>query len=80
MREYLTPSEIESRLDATATERYGHRDPTLLLVMYSHGLRVGDAIRWKLFHLKARLLSIQRFKQGVLTHIAAAHTATALEK
>ena len=66
-REYLTPSEIESMLDATANGRYGHRDRTLLLVMYRHGLRVSEAIslRWEQFDLKAGLLSVQRLKQGV---------------
>jgi type 1 fimbriae regulatory protein FimE len=66
-REYLTPTEIESLLDATAAGRYGHRDRTLFLLMYRHGLRVGEAIslRWEQFDLKAGLLSVQRLKQGV---------------
>jgi integrase len=66
-REYLTPAEIESLLDAAASGRYGHRDRTLLLVMYRHGLRVSEAIslRWEQFDLKAGLLSVQRLKQGV---------------
>jgi type 1 fimbriae regulatory protein FimE len=66
-REYLTPTEIESLLDAAASGRYGHRDRTLLLVMYRHGLRVSEAIglRWEQFDLKAGLLAVQRLKQGV---------------
>jgi type 1 fimbriae regulatory protein FimE len=66
-REYLTPSEIESLLDATANGRHRHRDRTLFLVMYRHGLRVSEAIslRWEQFDLKAGLLSVQRLKQGV---------------
>src|SRR5260370_27457785 len=66
-REYLTPGEIETLLDAAASGRYGHRDRTLLLVMYRHGLRVSEAIslRWEQFDLKAGLLSVQRLKHGV---------------
>jgi type 1 fimbriae regulatory protein FimB/type 1 fimbriae regulatory protein FimE len=66
-REYLTPSEIESLLDATTTGRYGHRDRTLLLIMYRHGLRVGEAInlRWEQIDLKAGLFAVRRLKQGV---------------
>jgi type 1 fimbriae regulatory protein FimE len=66
-REYLTPGEIETLLDATASGRYGQRDRTLLLVMYRHGLRVSEAIslRWEQFDLKAGLLSVQRLKHGM---------------
>jgi len=66
-REYLTPTEIESLLHATATGGYGHRDRTFFLVMYRHGLRVGEAIslRGEQFDLKAELLSVQRLMQGV---------------
>jgi type 1 fimbriae regulatory protein FimE len=66
-REYLTPTEIEAMLAAAASNRHGHRDRTLLLVMYRHGLRVTEAInlRWEAFDLKAGLLSVQRLKQGV---------------
>jgi site-specific recombinase XerD len=66
-REYLTPTEIETMLGSAATGRYCHRDRTLLLVMYRHGLRVSEAItlRWEQFDLKAGLLAVQRLKQGV---------------
>jgi integrase len=66
-REYLTPTEIEAMLAAAASSRYGHRDRTLLLVMYRHGLRVSEAIslRWEQFDMKAGLLSVLRLKQGV---------------
>jgi type 1 fimbriae regulatory protein FimE len=66
-REYLTPTEIESLLVATTRGRYGHRDRTLLLIMYRHGLRVGEAIslRWEQVDLKAGLFAVQRLKQGV---------------
>ena len=66
-REYLTPTEMEKVLDAATDGRHGHRDRTLLLLMYRHGLRVSEAIsmKWEQFDLKAGLLSVQRLKRGV---------------
>ena len=66
-REYLTPTEMETLMDASVSGRYSQRDRTLLLLMYRHGLRVSEAInlRWESFDLKAGLLSVQRLKQGV---------------
>ena len=37
-REHLTPSEVEKLTEAAKTNRYGHRDATMLLVAYRHGL------------------------------------------
>jgi type 1 fimbriae regulatory protein FimB/type 1 fimbriae regulatory protein FimE len=51
-----------------ATEgRYGHRDRTLMLIMYRHGLRVSEAVnlRWDQIDMKAGLLAVQRLKKGV---------------
>ncbi len=66
-REHLTPTEMEALLEAAASGRYGHRDRTLLLLMYRHGLRVSEAIslRWEQFDFKAGLLAVQRLKKGV---------------
>ncbi|MBN3945017.1 MAG: tyrosine-type recombinase/integrase [Nostoc sp. NMS7] len=45
-REYLTPSEVRSLLNATLSRpsRYGERDFLLMLMMFRHGLRVGEAV------------------------------------
>lgn len=66
-REHLTPAEMEALLKSATSGRYGHRDRTLLLLMYRHGLRVTEAIslRWERVDLKARLLAVQRLKKGV---------------
>ena len=48
-REHLTNSEIESLMSAARkTGRHGHRDATLILLGYRHGLRVSElvALRW----------------------------------
>ena len=42
-REYLTTQEIEKlRKAARAIGRHGHRDDTLILILFRHALRVGD--------------------------------------
>ena len=38
-REYLTEAEVEKLMDAAKGNRYGHRDATMGLVAYRHGLR-----------------------------------------
>jgi integrase len=78
-REYLTPAEMETLLESAASGRWGHRDRTLLLLMYRHGLRVSETIslRWEQFDLKAGLLSVQRLKHGVPLDTSAARPRTA---
>jgi type 1 fimbriae regulatory protein FimB/type 1 fimbriae regulatory protein FimE len=67
-REHLTPDEVE-RLMAAAGRlgRHGHRDATLILLAYRHGLRVSElvALRWDAVDLKAGLLHVTRLKNGV---------------
>ena len=42
-REYLTPHEVEALIAiAHKWGRYGHRDATMILLAYRHGLRVSD--------------------------------------
>ena len=39
-REYLTQREIDRLMDAARSgSRYGHRDATMILIAYRHGLR-----------------------------------------
>jgi hypothetical protein len=37
-REYLTPDEVEALIAAVRQNRQGHRDATMLLVAFRHGL------------------------------------------
>jgi site-specific recombinase XerD len=39
-REYLAEAEVERLLAAANGNRWGHRDATMILVSYRHGLRV----------------------------------------
>jgi type 1 fimbriae regulatory protein FimB/type 1 fimbriae regulatory protein FimE len=47
--------------------RHQHRDATLILLAYRHGLRVSElvALRWEQADLKAGLLHVNRLKHGV---------------
>ena len=67
-REYLTADEVD-RLMAAARSvgRHGHRDSTLILVAFSHGLRVSElvALRWNMIDLKQGLMHVSRLKNGV---------------
>ena len=38
-REYLTPAEVEKLAKAARDGRHGHRDATLILIAFRHGLR-----------------------------------------
>src|SRR6516164_1463173 len=41
-REYLTEAEVERLLRATKSNRWAHRDATMILVAYRHGLRASE--------------------------------------
>jgi hypothetical protein len=47
-REHLTGPEVDSLIQAARKGRYGLRDSTLLLMLFSHGLRLTEALalRW----------------------------------
>jgi integrase len=67
-REYLTPDELERLLKAASqVGRHSHRDRTLILIAYRHGLRVSElvALRWDQVELKAGLLHVARLKNGI---------------
>ena len=66
-REHLTGSEVEELMRAAkARGRYGHRDATMILLAYRHGLRVSElvALRWDQLDLKEGMLHVSRIKKG----------------
>ena len=66
-REHLTPDEVERLItSAKSLGRHGHRDATLILLAYRHGLRVSElvALRWDMVDLKQGLLHVNRLKHG----------------
>jgi len=66
-REYLTEREIE-RLMAAARKgsRWGHRDSTMILIGYRHGLRASELcdLQWSQVDLSAVRLHVRRAKNG----------------
>jgi type 1 fimbriae regulatory protein FimB/type 1 fimbriae regulatory protein FimE len=65
-REYLTEAEIERLLAAAKGNRWGHRDATMLIVAYRHGLRVAELVdlRWDQVDFCTATLHVRRVKQG----------------
>jgi len=67
-REYLTPSEVDKILAVARDDgRYGHRDQTIMLLMFRHGLRVSElvALRRDQIELKTGLMAVSRVKAGI---------------
>src|SRR3974390_22084 len=66
-RRYLTEKEIERLMDrARKHGRYGHRDATMILVAYRHGLRASEVcdLRWHQIELSEGRLHVRRVKNG----------------
>jgi len=65
-REYLTEAEVERLIDAAKGNRYGHRDATMVLVAYRHGLRVSELVdlRWDQVDFRTATLHVRRVKRG----------------
>ncbi len=65
-REYLTEVEVEYLMAAVRDNRWGHRDATMILVAYRHGLRVSELVdlRWDQVDFRTATLHVRRVKQG----------------
>lgn len=66
-REYLTQEEVEALMKgAGSVGRHPHRDRTLILTMFRHGLRVSEAVdlKWDQVDFKAGSIHINRLKNG----------------
>ena len=65
-REYLTEGEIEKLLAAVKSNRWAHRDGTMILVGYRHGLRVSELcdLRWDQIDFDKATLHVRRAKKG----------------
>ncbi len=65
-REYLTDAEVAKLMEAAKANRYGHRDATMVLLAYRHGLRASELIdlRWDQIDFDNATLAVRRAKKG----------------
>ena len=63
-REYLTDAEVNRLISAAGENRNGHRDATMILVAYRHGLRAGELVtlRWDAIDFAHGRLHVSRLK------------------
>src|SRR6201993_5163874 len=65
-REYLTGKEVEKLMEAARKSRYGHRDATMILIAYRHGLRASEVcdLQWHQVELDRGRMHVRRAKNG----------------
>jgi integrase len=68
-REHLTEGEVERLIKAAAQNRQAHRDATMILVTFRHGLRTAEVTRlkWDAVDLDRAELHVARVKNGKST-------------
>ena len=66
-REYLTEKEVERLMKAAGDNRYSHRDATMILLAFRHGLRASElcSLRWDQIDLTQAKLHVARAKNGM---------------
>jgi integrase len=66
-REYLTEREVERLMKAAGDNRHGHRDATMILLAFRHGLRASElcSLRWEQIDLAHGRLHVSRLKNGM---------------
>ena len=67
-RRYLSEREVERLMDcARKYGRYGHRDATMILVAFRHGLRASEVcdLQWQQIELSEGRLHVHRVKNGI---------------
>ena len=82
-REHLTGAEVEKLIKAAGNNRWGHRDATMILVAYRHGLRASELVdlRWNQIGFNHSTLHVRRVKQGTpATHPIPGDEMRALRK
>jgi type 1 fimbriae regulatory protein FimB/type 1 fimbriae regulatory protein FimE len=65
-REYLIEAEVGRLMKAAGDNRYGHRDATMILIAFRHGLRAVElcALRWDNIDLAHGKIHVNRAKNG----------------
>ena len=59
--------EVERLIKAAGRNRYGHRDATMILLAFRHGLRASElcSVRWEQVDLATARLHVSRLKSGI---------------
>jgi integrase len=65
-REYLTDAEVQKLMKAAGDNRNGHRDATMVLLAYRHGLRPVELVtlRWDAIDFGRGQIHVSRAKNG----------------
>jgi site-specific recombinase XerD len=65
-REYLTEREVEQLMVAARQNRHGHRDATMILIAFRHGLRASELVdlHWDQVDFNRAVLHVRRAKGG----------------
>ena len=65
-REYLTESEVERLIEGCQGNRRPHRDATMILLAFRHGLRASELcdLQWTQVDFEAGTLAVTRVKNG----------------
>jgi type 1 fimbriae regulatory protein FimB/type 1 fimbriae regulatory protein FimE len=65
-REHLTKREVEKLIEAARSSRNGHRDATMILIAFRHGLRASELcdLQWNQVHFTSANLDVRRRKNG----------------
>jgi integrase len=65
-REYLTDDEVRRLSGVAKGNRHGHRDATMILIGYRHGLRASEVtdLRWEQVEFSSGTLHVRRLKHG----------------
>ncbi|WP_245587551.1 tyrosine-type recombinase/integrase [Cylindrospermum stagnale] len=70
-REHLLPEKVEAMRSAIKKSkcRHAHRDSTLILLIYRHGLRVAEAasLRWEQIDWNGGTIYVKRVQKGTLS-------------
>ena len=67
-RDYLIPEEVDRLMEAALeTGRHGHRNYTLILICFRHGLRLAEltSLEWKAIDFTKKTLRVSRLSNGV---------------
>ncbi len=82
-REHLTTAEVQALMEAAKAKRHGHRDATMILIAFRHGLRAAELVdlQWAQIDFTAAVLHVRRVKKGTpATHPLRGDEMRALRK